>query len=249
MISKNSYEFVRRLIKSSLNSIGFDFIRTSKLAEFNLCGLKSIPFKTIIDIGANTGQFARWMSVHFPEAAFLCFEPLPEAYTTLQSWANERSNRVQTFNLALGDQDGETQMFFHRDFSPSSSLLANTAMGEKIFPVTKNQERVTIKILTLDHALQNIRVEGDILIKLDVQGYEDRVLAGGQETLSKAAACILEISLDGLYVGQADFRGLYNLLDRMNYRYAGNLNQVYAEDGHIVYLDAVFVRRNIKDLH
>ncbi|MBN2117227.1 MAG: FkbM family methyltransferase [Anaerolineales bacterium] len=246
MIPKNVYEVVRRLTRSSLNSIGFDLIRTSKLAEFNLCGLRKIPIKTIIDIGANTGQFARSMRARFPEANFLCFEPLPEPYTMLQNWVNKTPDRVQSFNVAIGNQDGETQMFFHRDFSPSSSLLANTAIGEKIFPVTKNQERVTIKLSTLDHALQNIKLEDKILIKLDVQGYEDRVLEGGEVTFGKAAACILEISLDDLYVGQADFRGLYNRLDQMNYRYAGNLSQVYAEDGHVIYLDSVFVRRDTK---
>ena len=224
--------------------MGFDLIRTSKLSQFNLCGLKNMSIKTIIDVGANTGQFARSMIAHFPEARFLCFEPLPEPYATLQAWANERPNRVQIFNLAIGEQDGEAQMYFHRDFSPSSSLLANTATGEKMFPVTKNQERVTVKLLTLDHALRNAKLEDNVLIKLDVQGYEDRVLEGGKEVFGKAVACILEISLDNLYEGQADFRELYARLDQMNYRYAGNLNQIHAEDGHVIYFDAVFVRRD-----
>lgn len=245
VISKSLlYEIVRRIIKSFLNTIGFDLIRTNKLSQFNLCGLKNLNIKTIIDVGANTGQFARSMSVHFPTANFLCFEPLPEPFAALQDWANERPNKIKVFNVAIGNQDGETKMYFHRDFSPSSSLLANTSLGEKMFPATKNQELVTVKLLTLDHALQTKKLEDGILIKLDVQGFEDRVIAGGKETFNKATACILEISLDNLYDGQADFRGLYNQLDQMNYRYAGNLNQVHGEDGHVIYLDAVFVKRN-----
>lgn len=224
--------------------MGFDLIRTSKLAQFNLCGLKSMSIKTIIDIGANTGQFARMMSVHFPEANIFCFEPLPEPYAVLHSWANKKPDRVRIFNLAIGDQDGEAQMFFHRDFSPSSSLLANTAFGEKLFPATKNQERVAVKLSTLDNAFKSTKLEDKILIKLDVQGYEDRVLKGGKEIFNKASACILEISLDNLYAGQADFRELYTQLDRMDFRYAGNLHQVHAEDGHVIYLDAVFVRKD-----
>lgn len=243
-MSKKVYEFVRGFTKSALNAMGFDIIRTSKLAQFNLCGLKSLSIKTIIDVGANTGQFSRWMSAHFPNAVILCFEPLPEPYAALQNWANEGPNKVQIFNLAIGNKDGEAQMFFHPDFSPSSSLLANTVLGEKLFPTAKNQERVTVKLLTLDHALQDKKLENNILIKLDVQGYEDRVLEGGKEIFAKATACILEISLDSLYEGQADFRELYNQLDRMNYRYAGNLDQVHGEDGHVIYLDAVFVKRD-----
>jgi len=236
-------------MKSCLNAVGFDLIRTNKLSQFNLCGLKSLHIKTIIDVGANQGQFVRSMSAHFPQAKFFCFEPLPEAYAVLQNWANGRQDSVRMFNLALGNQDGEAQMFFHRDFSPSSSLLANTITGEKLFPATKNQERMTVKVLTLDHALQNTKLEDNILIKLDVQGYEDRVLEGGKEMFSKAIACILEISLDSLYDGQADFRELYTQLDQMNYRYAGNLDQVHAQDGHVIYLDAVFVRKDVNLCH
>lgn len=247
MPQRRIYEIARQSTKSFLNSLGFDLIRTSKLAQFNLCGLKAIPIKTVIDIGANTGQFARAMSLHFPEATFLCFEPLPEPYVALEHWARETNGRVQTFNVAIGDQDGQKQMYFHRDFSPSSSLLVATDLSEILFPAIKNQERVAVKLVTLDRALQNTKLEDKILIKLDVQGFEDRVLKGGKEIFGKATACILEISLDTLYEGQADFRELCTQLDQMNYRYAGNLDQVYAEDGHVIYLEAVFLRKALPD--
>lgn len=249
MVSKTFYEISRNLIKSCLNTAGFDLIRTKKLAQFNLCGLKSLSIKTIIDVGANTGQFARSMSAYFPEANFYCFEPLPGPYAVLKAWANERPDRVRTFNLAIGNQDGEAQMFFHREFSPSSSMLANTTIGEKLYPATKNRDRVNVKLMTLDRALQNTQLEDNILIKLDVQGYEDRVLEGGNETLRKATACILEVSLDSLYEGQADFRELYSRLDQINFCYAGNLDQVYAKDGHVIYLDAVFIKKAAEICH
>lgn len=113
-----------------------------------------------------------------------------------------------------------------------------------MFPATKNKEWLRVKLLTLDHALQNEELEDQILIKLDVQGYEDRVIEGGKEIFAKATACILEISLDSLYEGQADFRGLSTQMDQMKYRYGGNLDQVHAEDGHVIYVDAVFLKRD-----
>ena len=242
-MAKKIYEITRNFLKSGLNALGFDLIRTNKLARFNLCGLKHLNINTVIDVGANQGQFARAMQAHFPQASFICYEPLSEPFAVLQSWANESQRKVRACNLALGNRDGEAQMFFHRAFSPSSSLLPNTKLGESLFPATKSQECTTVKLATLDHALQGLELIENILIKLDVQGYEDRVLEGGQKIFGKAAACILEISLDDLYEGQADFRGLFAQFDRMNYRYAGNLDQVHAADGHIIYLDAVFVRR------
>jgi FkbM family methyltransferase len=246
---KSAYEIARGFLKSSLNALGFDLIRTKKLSQFNLCGLKNLQIKTIVDVGANQGQFARSMGAHFPEARFLCFEPLSGPYAALQNWARERPDRIRTFNLAIGDQDGEAQMFFHRDFSPSSSMLPSTKLGERLFPAIKKQECMTVKVLTLDHALESIQLDENILIKLDVQGYEDRILTGAQEVFRRAMACILEISLDPLYEGQADFRKLTMQLDQMHYRYAGNLEQVHADDGHVIYFDAVFLRNGTDFYH
>ena len=59
----------------------------------------------------------------------------------------------------------------------------------------------------------------------------------------KARACILEINLDRLYEDQADFQDLVNLLHSIGYRYIGNLDQTYAEDGHVIFIDSVFIRR------
>ncbi|MGC8829190.1 MAG: FkbM family methyltransferase [Verrucomicrobiia bacterium] len=101
-----------------------------------------------------------------------------------------------------------------------------------------------MKQTTLDKAVEtfNIPLEPEILIKLDVQGYEDRVIKGGKKTFEMARACILEINLDELYVGQPSFKDIYLLLYYNGYRYAGNLNQSLAEDGHIIAIDAVFLR-------
>ena len=103
---------------------------------------------------------------------------------------------------------------------------------------------VSVTLTTLDRVLSDLSVSllPDILIKLDVQGFEDRVIRGGQETFRKAKACILEIGVDRLYDKQATFKDLVLLLDGLGYRYVGNLNQVFAADGHVIYVDAVFSR-------
>ena len=59
-----------------------------------------------------------------------------------------------------------------------------------------------------------------------------------------AAACVLEVSVDTLYNGQAGFKELIMLFDQMGFYYAGNLEQVYASDGHVIYFDAVFVKQD-----
>jgi hypothetical protein len=82
----------------------------------------------------------------------------------------------------------------------------------------------------------------EILIKLDVQGYEDRVIRGGMNLFKRSKACILEIILDQLYHEQASFRDIFLLLDELGYCYSGNFDQVCDNDGRIIYVDSLFVR-------
>jgi hypothetical protein len=49
---------MKRLIKWIFNSIGYDFVRVEKVSRVSFLGFKSMPIRTIIDVGANTGQFA-----------------------------------------------------------------------------------------------------------------------------------------------------------------------------------------------
>jgi FkbM family methyltransferase len=236
---------LKRLIKAGLNQIGVDVSRRQKSPSLTLLGLRSMPIQTVIDVGANTGQFAKKASRVFPNATLYCFEPLPEPFRLLSTWAQAQRGRVVPYNLALGERDGDVEMFLHKDHTSSSSLLTTTALAEQYYPFTKEQTRISVRQATLDGVFEKLsdKLSLEILVKVDVQGYEDRVIMGGSRLLTKASACILEVSLDTLYHGQSGFRELLTMLDDLGYRYGGNLDQTYAEDGHCVFLDAVFLKK------
>lgn len=236
--------FSKRIIKKAFNQIGFDIVRISKSPKQSLLGLRNLPIKTIIDVGANTGQFAKYISTLFPEAHVYCFEPLPDPYKELSKWVEKQNGRVRAFNIALSDSESDKRFFAHIDHSPSSSFLKTTDICENYYHFTKNQEAISVKITTLDKWLKTISIspEPEILIKIDVQGYENRVIMGGAKTFKMAKACVLEVGIDILYERQASFRDITTLLHELGFRYAGNLNQTYSDDGHVMYIDAVFVK-------
>ena len=237
----------KQSVKAGFNKLGLDLIRAGNSPSHTLLGLRSRPIRTVIDVGANTGQFAKKISGLLPDARIYCFEPLPEPYAALDKWEKTQNGRVVPLNLAVGEKESEVEMFLHEEHTPSSSLLATTKLTEQYYPFTKGQHRIVVRQATLDAALGEVRdkLSSEILIKLDVQGYEDRVIDGGANIFGKASACILEVSLDKLYEGQADFKQLFMKLDHLGYRYAGNLDQAYAADGHCVFLDAVFLNKSI----
>jgi len=235
---------IRKTIRSVANSFGFDVVREKNRPNLTLLGIRGWPIRTIIDVGANTGQFAKKISAFFPNAKLYCFEPLPGPFEILKEWATQRS-KIVCFNLALGDKEVDLEMFLHEDHTPSSSLLPTTILAEQLYPFTKKQKSVRVRQNTLDAILgsNDSEMVPEILIKLDVQGYENRVIAGGEKIFSAASACILEVNLENLYDGQTGFKDLLMMLETLGYRYGGNLNQAYAEDGRCIFLDAVFLNR------
>jgi hypothetical protein len=135
-------------------------------------------------------------------------------------------------------------MNVHIDHFPSSSLLEATAVTHELFPKTKKTSTRSVRLDTLDSFFNsnNLMSKSNVLLKLDVQGSEDRVLRGGRKTLGQCLAVVLEVCIDQLYHDQADFIVLANLLFESGLSYRGNLNQVSGSDGKVTFLDAVFTR-------
>jgi len=236
---------IRGFLGRLCNELGLELIGRQKLPRNSLLGLRQYDFRVIVDVGANEGQFANTISQKFPKAQLYCFEPLPAAFQLLRTWAEStHENKIIAFNMALGDKDGTVEMFYHTEHSPSSSLLSTTSTTETLYPVTKQQESISVPLKTLDHALLEYldEIPEGILIKMDVQGYEDRVIRGGRKVFAKARAVILEVCLDSLYEQQAKFSDIVRLMDEYGFHYKGNLEQVYGDDGRVIFLDAVFDR-------
>jgi FkbM family methyltransferase len=197
----------------------------------------------VLDVGANSGQFARKARVVFPNSALYSFEPLPVPFAALDRWA--KSNGTTAFQYAVGAVDGRIEMCVHNEHSPSSSVLQTTAIKGRLYPQTQAQSVIQVEQRRLDGLLAATfpHLEDEVLLKLDVQGYEDRVLDGAGELLKRVAACIIEANVEQLYVGQAPFHGLVARLAAAGLFYSGNLEQTCAPDGRLLFLDALFLRQ------
>lgn len=241
---------MKRILRSILAKVGFSIGRRSQDPHRTLLGLCGRPIRTIIDVGANEGQFASMIAARFPEARLLCFEPLPEPHGILARWAAGMGGRVTPFNMALGAESGDAEMEMHLDHSPSSSLLKATPLTGEFYPHTLKHGSLRVSLRTLDDVVEGLAnaPEPEILVKLDVQGYEGQVIRGGKRTLARASACLVEVNLDVLYEGQTSFQVLLFQLEELGLTYAGNLEQSLAPDGHVVFFDALFVRAPVDEI-
>jgi FkbM family methyltransferase len=221
----------------------FRGINYEHYAQLRQPWLLALNIRTILDVGANVGQFALLAREVFPAAKILSFEPLPECFAALESCLP--APNFQAFNLAVGDKDAELD--FHRaHHSPSSSFLRMNESHKEAFPESREgqeSQSVKVKVRRLDDIVGGLKLEGSILLKLDVQGYEDKVIAGGAESLKRVSVVISETSFRPLYDGQTLFKDVHGALLEAGFVFQGNLNQMFSPaDGRIVSADSIFVR-------
>jgi FkbM family methyltransferase len=203
--------------------------------------LRERPIRTVLDVGANSGQFALCAQALFPDARIHSFEPLPDVYQAL-SRAIAPFPAIRAWNLALGEQAGALR-FERNDYTPSSSALPMTAAHRAEFPFTERSVPVEVTVERLDDVAPRLDLADELFVKIDVQGYEDRVLRGGAATLRRARVILVETSFTVLYEGQARHDDVHRTLVDWGFAYRGALDQLVSpRTGEVLSADSLFVR-------
>ena len=211
--------------------------------------LRELGIKTILDIGAYTGQFFLLMKKVFPEADVYCFEPLRESFEVVDQKVS-RFQGSRAFNTAVGENQG-TVSFYRNDFSAASSVLPLSEEHRQLiseagsYPEALNETQTTVSIDRLDEICKtaDIKIKSNLLIKIDVQGFEDKVVLGGQETFAQAKVVVSEVSFFEAYAGQVLFDGMYSLMRNMGFVFKGFIAEQHSTlDDVLLQADAIFVR-------
>jgi FkbM family methyltransferase len=232
-------------VKSMIHSLGWELKKVDKdiqsKKEKSVLWLKSLDLKTVLDIGANDGGFAHHIRAILPDVKIYSFEPLKDCFEKLRDSFVEDS-KFFPVNLALGDKS-EISTIYRSSFSPSSSLLPMADLHKQAFPYTSEQYEERIQVVRLDEAVSQLDIDYPLLVKIDVQGFEAQVIAGGINTLSRARMIIIEMSIEKLYEGQELFDSVYRRLHELGFHYYGNYDQLcHPEDGRVLQIDAIFMK-------
>ncbi|HEY3964953.1 MAG TPA: FkbM family methyltransferase [Planctomycetaceae bacterium] len=246
---------VRHWIRNRILRFGWDVRRVQSIEHMrrqrthdeqieHLRFLKSYGLRSVLDIGANTGQFAALAREVLPDPKIYSFEPLASCYAELCEQIG-RMQPAEAFHFALGDENGTAPMR-RNEFTPSSSLLSMNRLHWEELPESERSTEEMISIRRLDDVLSERVLETPLFVKIDVQGFEDRVLRGGAATIRRAVAVVLEMSAVPLYDGQPLFDDLYPLLRDWGFAYRGNIDQFRSRrDGRILQFDALFENTNL----
>ncbi len=192
-------------------------------------------FATVIDVGANKGQFAVYARTRWPEARLICFEPIPEPRAKL---LRVTRGQAEINDCALGAAAGEGRMHLATR-TDSSSLLALGVRQKAIYGMEESGElRVPIK--RLDVCLST-PLPRPVLLKIDVQGFELEVLKGATGLLPQIDAVYVEASYVELYEGQALHEEIERFLIEAGFTLDGRFN-THIHQGEPVQADLLFRR-------
>ncbi|WP_050995743.1 FkbM family methyltransferase [Bradyrhizobium genomosp. III] len=201
-------------------------------------------YKTIVDIGANVGQFALFARERFPSAKIFSFEPLDDCWDIFKRLF-QSSDNVRLYPYAVAANDGEASLNV-TTAKDSSSILAPSATQVEVFG-TAIEHTKKIEVRRLGSVLRNEDITGPALLKIDVQGFELDVLQGCEELLSLFDAVYVEASYLELYCGQALVTDVIEFLRKHDFDVRGVFNQHIDPSRGPLQADFLFQRRRKTD--
>lgn len=206
--------------------------------------LGSMDCGTIVDIGANRGQFALVARHCFPASKIISFEPLGHPAAAFRRIFHG-DKRTVLHEAAIGVVSEMRTMHVSR-CDDSSSLLPISALQTGIFPGTQEVSTLDVRVGPLEDFVSASDLMGPAMLKLDVQGFEYEALMGCESLLHCFSYVYCECSFLELYSGQKLAPVVIDWLSARGFGLTGVYNLYHDRQGRAVQADLLF-GRNGKD--
>lgn len=152
------------------------------------------PGDLFVDVGANIGSYTV-LAAGAVGADAIAIEPVPTTFDALRRnvYLNDIAHRVDCVNAGLGETEGELRFTANQD--TTNHVMAQGESGNAVVVCVKRLDDICAE-----------RIPS--VIKIDVEGYEQAVIAGGEKTLTdeRLKAVIMETNGSGLRYGWDDAR-------------------------------------------
>ena len=242
-VKSKLHHFLRR-------QLGIDLVRfRTPVAEISVIDrrrrdlLVKLKIDVLLDVGANSGQYASAVRAVGFGGRIVSFEPIDVAFKKLdEKHAGDPLWDVHAFGL--GARATTATINVAGNNAESSSLLKMVPRLLEEAPSAAYVAEETIRIETLDSLSGKVFRPNDRLwLKIDTQGYEFPVLEGATETLKQVMALEVELSLVSLYENQPLLREALGRLEAMGFQLIG-VEEVFCDSSGLrtLQLNGLFER-------
>jgi len=237
---------IKKIFVKILKKLDLKILKISKNKNSVELLVKLIQKKNIslvFDIGANTGQFAKKLRDENYKKKIISFEPLKKEHEQMKKDSKDDQNWDIYDRCAVGEINGEIKLNIS-NYSPSSSILDFHKNHKKAREDTYMSDTDTVKIFKLDTIVDKLKLDTEnVLIKIDTQGYENKIIIGADRILSNCKILFCEVSLKELYQGQELWNETIKLLENKGFSICSIENGVFdAHNDELLQADIIFIK-------
>jgi len=213
---------IRNFVRARIRDLGWDVVRYREHNDtfkrfIHVCGSRRC--ECVLDVGANTGQFATKLRKTGYRGTIVSFEPLSEAHAKLSTLAKRDSNWRVARRVAVGAVDRTTTINISKN-SESSSVLPMLDRHVVAAPRSEYIDSEEVEMLRLDTFIES-EMPGTVhpfALKIDAQGYEAEIIEGISRNIGRVQVIFLELSLVPLYQGAPLFLDMYERIESLGFR-------------------------------
>ncbi|MEJ7738074.1 MAG: FkbM family methyltransferase [Chitinophagaceae bacterium] len=237
-----SFLLTRSLKKLSRN-FGFDIVRyPSPDLHRRIKTYQAFNITTLVDVGANAGQYAALSRNLGYKGEIISFEPTASAFYLLTKLA-AKDEHWKTYRMAIGARRGQIDINISEN-SFSSSILDIKAVHLANAPLSRYIAKESVPINTLANLFDDLKLSGNIFLKIDTQGYETEVLKGAERVLPQISCIQLEMGLIELYEGEKLFEDILAYLKSRKFEMYTIEPEFYdISTGQLLQVDAIFYKK------
>ena len=207
--------------------------------------LVELRIDCVLDVGANGGQYGAELRRIGYRGRIFSFEPDPTAFARLQQRV-AGDDQWHALNLALGRSAGRYDFnimavsLFNSFRSPSVEETDRFAGANEVAEV------VSVEVARLSDVIPELARRygpGRIFLKMDTQGFDAEVFAGGQEVHRDILGLQSEIGIKRLYAGVDHWTDQLRHYQESGFDLAG-MFAVNPEEREVLELDCYFRAAN-----